>query len=362
MDRAEIASEIAAGRLAVVRRPWAGEVGVWFEDGGQLWWLEAGEHLGRLDPVTDPERLPPAITGWITELTTEDDALIARCRATLAEARQLHAALEDGAWFWIDPHRPIAPGGRLGRLRFRVEPGPEGEVSITWLTRDRGAFSEMASAVWRRDSKLLAGEADVYAPHTAPPPPAVAEALSTAVAEVLADLDAVAAGTHLYGTLGPDGGRGFLFAGGRWLHVRVGADGHLDPSALFNPWYLVHDREKVIDRILDRRRNTYASAGIHPLPPALHDDWEALEAAFALPKQAIVERYLDRIRDGGTISGGPTTDQSWTVRWQDGGFTISGYADDDGDGLRPVVDPLPEERLRRMLETYHMFGLHRMEE
>ena len=67
----------------------------------------------------------------------------------------------------------------------------------------------------------------------------------------------------------------------------------------------------------------------------------------------MVDRLVARLRSGGTISGGPTTDQLWTLSFRVRNFRIAG-TNHEGKGTDDVI---PEAEVCRMFATDRMFGL-----
>ncbi len=153
----------------------------------------------------------------------------------------------------------------------------------------------------------------------------------------------LATGDHGYAT----DGRFIFEVGGRVLSIRLDERGRIAPMTLLNPFMAVITREKLVELLAGARELT-------PVPATVRDDLPALAAALTKTRAQIIDEYIARIRGGMTISGGPTTDQSWTVSFDGSRFTIAGY---EPDTYERRVDPLDESELRRMLSTYTMFGL-----
>ncbi|MBA3463601.1 MAG: hypothetical protein H0T46_26830 [Deltaproteobacteria bacterium] len=136
--------------------------------------------------------------------------------------------------------------------------------------------------------------------------------------------------------------------GGHFLDLRLDEHGRVNAQTLFNPFASRIPRAKVIERL--------ATCTVAPVPASLADDLPALATALRKTRAEIIDAYVARIRSGMTISGGPTTDQSWTVSSNGTGFEIRSYAPAD-EGYELRIKPLAETALRTMLATYLMFGL-----
>lgn len=140
------------------------------------------------------------------------------------------------------------------------------------------------------------------------------------------------------------GGQRFLRRSGRTLNLQPWQVD--DPSSLLeNPFAACDDSPwALLDAMPLSERQC---------PPALAVALPALDAALALSKQAMVDRLVARLRSGGTISGGPTTDQRWTLSFRGRNFRIAG-TNPEGESTDDVI---PEAQVRRMFATYRMFGL-----
>jgi len=80
---------------------------------------------------------------------------------------------------------------------------------------------------------------------------------------------------------------------------------------------------------------------------------ERLAEGLTLAPEAVVDRLVDWVRAGASISGGPTSDQSWTLSSTDGAFSMSG-TNPDGEHESRVIS---EAEVRAMFRSYRMFGL-----
>lgn len=346
-DRDAIFARLAAGDLIILRRS-GSNVRLWFHDSGQVWWLEGGKYLSRLDPISTGEDLPPAVVGWLDDTPAPGDPLLARARAIVAGLREAEAALQAGGWFWKDARSGVVSWPGLGPMRF----GFDADGAISW-------FSTASAGTVRREitSSLWLGGASVRAPTAAERAAFAAEA-----DPVVEELAAVRSGSHILCIRSPGYSRAVVWAAGRWLWVSLSDDLRFDSGAVLNPFALVCDEGKALDQFVSRRPGGQRSWVVEPMPPGLGDDLAQVGALFSTTREDIVQRYLAHIQQGGTISGGPTTDQSWTVRWGGEGYTISSYRPGESGYPEPYTRPLPEAELRRMLTRFHMFGLHRLGE
>lgn len=121
---------------------------------------------------------------------------------------------------------------------------------------------------------------------------------------------------------------------------------------LFNPYRFTLSIDRLVEWMVES-----ASHEVSGLPDTLRALKSRLDEEFGRPKSDIVDRYIAHIKAGGTISGGPTTDQSWTVRYDGSRFAISGYRPTPDGGHEQTLDPISEEEVRTMISTYRMFGL-----
>ncbi len=150
-----------------------------------------------------------------------------------------------------------------------------------------------------------------------------------------------------------------LEVGGRVLSVHLDEHGHIDARTLFNPFMAVMARATLVEHLAADFAAPHPMWHLAPMPSTVREDLPALAAALTRTRAQIVDDYVARIRTGMTISGGPTTDQSWTVSSDGASFTIASYAPLE-DGYERRSDPLAESELRRMLATYRMFGLNEL--
>ena len=203
-----------------------------------------------------------------------------------------------------------------------------------------GRVSEPYDAL-RAIAQRVAGEADA----TPEPPDAAVQAALHRVGGALDDAQAcldrgeLLASEHL-------GGQRFLRRSGRTLVMRRW-EIEAVPSLVENPFPACDDSAW---RLVEALPLTPV-----PMPDALAAALPELEASLALSPAAIVDRLVVRLRNGGTISGGPTTDQRWTLSYCDGGFRIAGTNSE----WERTDDPISEADVRRMFATYRMFGLER---
>jgi hypothetical protein len=328
--RAAVFHALAAGERTIVRR--SGEhIRVWMRVGGQVWWLEAGTYLSRLQEVEKPEDLPLAIVDWTGEDRRAEE--LERARVLVEETLAVAAALSASTWIWLGPTMGIVQWSGLGVLRCGWR---EGEVS--WLSRAPAPQKEIAEKLWLDRDALVVRE----------PTEAERAALARKVAPPSEALAALRSGERV-----AIGGRSIVAAGGRWISLRLDEALRVDVGAVINPWALVLTDDKLLDRLLGRQEWV-----VQPILAGLGADLAVLADAFLLSREEIVQRYFRYLQQGGSLSGGPTTDQSWTVRWDGGGYSISSYAPGEDGRPVPVSRELSEAELREMLVRFHMFGLH----
>jgi hypothetical protein len=122
----------------------------------------------------------------------------------------------------------------------------------------------------------------------------------------------------------------------------------LDPAAfdelLFNP----HAQIFPLHRLVDEVAASWRHPTLEPTPSALLALLGRLDEELRRPHAEILDRYLDKIRHGGTFSAGPTTDQTWTVRHTGEGFVVDWYRPME-EGYERVTDPIDEATLRRRI-------------
>lgn len=176
----------------------------------------------------------------------------------------------------------------------------------------------------------------------APSPPitAVVDATATKLRGWSAALDQGALlGGERYGA------QRFFRLAGRTLALRAEAAERPSPGLLVNPHSACSD-------------DPWALLDASPLtprewPPALAAAREQLAEGLALSPEAVVDRLVGWVRAGASISGGPTSDQSWTLSWADGAFSMSG-TNPDGEYASRAIS---EAEVRTMFRSYRMFGL-----
>lgn len=178
----------------------------------------------------------------------------------------------------------------------------------------------------------------------------------TPSAAVAAVIDATAARLLSWGAslddgalLGGDryGGQRFFRLAGHTLALRPEQAERPSPGLVVNPQSARADGPWAL---LDASPLT-----ARPWPPGLVAVRERLAEGLALPPEAVVDRLVGWVRGGASISGGPTSDQSWTLSWADGAFSMSGTNPDGEYASRAV----PEAEVRAMFRNYRMFGLAR---
>jgi hypothetical protein len=113
---------------------------------------------------------------------------------------------------------------------------------------------------------------------------------------------------------------------------------------LFNP----HARALRLDKVVDILARSWNHPATQPTPPALLALLGQLDEEMRRPHAEILDRYLDKIRRGGTFSAGPTSDQMWTVRFATHGFVVDSNRETQ-EGYETVTDPIDEVTLRRRI-------------
>jgi len=343
-DCDQLFEALGRSERAVQSKGWQGSR-VWLGHGERVWLFEDKEdELIRLESLDVAARLPPAITDWLKD--PPDEAKLQQIRDTLVWSSEILEDVRRGNWLSLDEGSWMVDAGRASLCRFRCQ-----ETSTQSLYPCHNAPLAAARLVWSGHAK----------PQVMAPPAELRAILKTEVDALVETLDALEAGTHLWGVHKPDKTWGYLCLDERWLSIDLDAHDHVAEDTLFNPWAGVTDEATVIRELLDQRsRGNLAYLKLYDFPDVARGDLDKLRAALSVSKGELVERYLGRLRQGKTVSGGPTSDQSWTLRADGEGFSISAY-EDRGEGLRPVVNPISEEEVRQMLERYHLFGLHRLE-
>jgi len=330
-ERAAVLAMLSAGG-AILRRQ-GGSLRLWLGHRQRVWWLEGyRDRLNHLTPIDGPADLPAAITGWLGSQPSPRDPTLRRARALVDDAQQALDAVTSGAWLPLSEASALAHHEGIGFVRFGTGDPPG------WISLCAAPLATIAPVLWS-------------APAEAVPP-------AGTLAPVLSRLSAVLGRVERGESILVVGGQVLAHCAGRWLQVRL-EDGRFDTEKLLNPWTSVLERERVVEQVLQRRLWSSQRFGEEPLSAVLRADFAGLSARLEEPREAIIQRYLAHLRGGGHLSGGPTTDQSWTVRWTDSGLTISSY-EGEGRDMRPVTHPLSEASLRRMLEQYRMFGLYQM--
>lgn len=144
--------------------------------------------------------------------------------------------------------------------------------------------------------------------------------------------------------------------GGRYFVLR-GIDEKGVEALLFNPHASALSVSDALDQVAYN-----PTRRVVEVPEILRAALPKIEPELRRSKREMVDRYIAMLKGGGSISGGPTTDQRWTVRASGGGFEISGYKPTNDGGVEPTTDPISEERVREMVGGYRMFGLHALKD
>lgn len=184
-----------------------------------------------------------------------------------------------------------------------------------------------------------------------PEPSAEARAAVAAVLDPIAKLfdDARREGKAV--ALGYNGGMLIVPLGGRYFVLR-GIDEKGVEALLFNPHASALSVSDALDQVAYNPTRCVVD-----VPEILRAALPKIEPELKRSKREMVDRYIAMLKGGGSISGGPTTDQRWTVRASGGGFEISGYHPTNDGGAELKTDPISEERVREMVGSYSMFGL-----
>jgi PAS domain-containing protein len=257
------------------------------------------------------------------------DQLGERCRRLIEDLELLEPRFEAGdSWLPVDS---------CYLLKHRVLGGLFVNPSKRSIATRVHARTEMMQWLWNH-------------PGAFPSRPSLAEleAISPLLEKYTSFIDALKTGAVMLSL----GSRGrVIFAHQRFLRL-VDLTAESIERLLFNPYGLSLSTDRLVDWMLESE-----TLELSPLPEALQLVRSRLDEEFSRPKSEIVEKYIARIKEGGPLSGGPTTDQSWTVRYEGGRFVISGYRPTSDGGLEQTLDPISEDEVRRMVGSYRMFGL-----
>jgi len=308
--------DATAGRL----RLWAGGPLVGGGPGVyHLVWVDgpAGADVQRLD-VVPPSSLPTAYP-----LTDPGVPSVAAGLERIRSAVVALAAVEaTGAAF------PTSDGA-LARV-----PG----LGLACITADGRVLRSMAPL-----QGIASAQAKAAAASPVTPSAAVAAVIDATAARLLSWAAALDDGALLGGDR--YGGQRFFRLAGHTLALRPEQAERPSPGLVVNPHAA---RSEDPWALLDASPLT-----ARPWPPGLVAVRAQLAEGLALPPEAVVDRLVGWVRGGASISGGPTSDQSWTLSWADGAFRMSGTNPDGEHESRAV----PEPEVRTMFRSYRMFGL-----
>lgn len=145
------------------------------------------------------------------------------------------------------------------------------------------------------------------------------------------------------------GGQRFLRLSGRALVLR--------PWQVESPATLIANPESYCDEDVWKLVDALPVTPME-LPDSLRAVLPAVAAKLGRTREAAIDDLVAGLRRGGTVSGGPTTDQRWTLSFsrsagKRGGFRIAGT---NPEGER-TDDAITEAEVRTMFGTYAMFGL-----
>lgn len=325
-----------------------GELALWCPTGGppSRLYLAAQGHLWAVSldrehglqwvqqaPLEHAERQLP--TAWspgdgLLPVADVPAGLAARLQAAAVRVEELRVRYDAGEAWIPQGSAFVGTHPLLGSLRVSPDSGR--------ISSRPHPFHELFAWVWAHAEGFpgpLPGEARAGVA-------AILDPIAALLTDARRDGSAIALDPAARQLLFPYGGRIF------WLS-------DLDAAGverlLFNPHAAALPLAKVVDRLSYGGPFTLIA-----VPAALQAALPRLDEELRRTRRAIVDRYIAMLRGGGTISGGPTTDQSWTVRHTDGGFVIEGYSPTE-DGLERTCDPIAEDRVRTMIGTYAMFGL-----
>jgi hypothetical protein len=285
--------------------------------------------------IVSPEALPVAL--W-----ARARSLPARARALLDEVRAGRWLPVETGWWFHDEALGLLHVDLQGAHVHAVEQPEERLAPLLWGMQDLASIS---------------------------PPEALDPRVRAAIGRAAADLSDVLGGARALVYRPPpyvtSAGLAVVMAiGTKVLWLNLNPDGSLPERVALNPHAAVTEFRRLRSQILathfgrtefDRRFACQSvPSEMGPLVPML-------EVGLRRTRREVVEAYLTRIREGLTISGGPTTDDTWTVSFSGQSFWISGYRP-GSQGTERTLDPLSESRLREMLENYAMFGLRDLPE
>lgn len=276
-------------------------------------------------PTGFPEWVIPVITAG-----TQVVEAIGLIRAALAVRARLLA-------------KPFLPTG-VGAETFAtgdatlVAAPPLGLVSVS----GEGGVSQAYAPLMEIARALVCQPSALPGPRAPSPRESLARTLSAlAVAQEALDQGAMLSG----------GGQRFLRRAGRTLV--------LQPWQLEDPATLLQRPQGYCDPDLWKIADALPLTPL-AVPDALLRVLPAVEVKLGRSRQQVIDAMVADVRRGHSVSGGPTTDQRWTLsfsraRGARGGFRMTG-ANPDGER---TDDPITEAAVREMFATYRMFGLDR---
>lgn len=340
-DVERIYAQIAANELSVFDNGGGGGR-LWFSVRGVVWQLYRGTSLREMSSA---QRLPTAIVNWLAEMTPQHAAALQKGRTLVAGLEEAEAAIQGGQWCWHSDDQAVVKHAELGVLRMMFH-GTE----LRFLSTSHKLFtrSMLVEALNRNRLQIR------------PPSPQIQAAFDREIQVIASEYQRLCAQRHMLCIRQSAYSRIIVQLNRSWLWISVDEHLQFDPDAILNPHSLVMEEHRVLEQLLEQHTAKHRTWTLEEIPTHLRESLKRLEAHFSMTKAEIIDRYFHNLQQGGTISGGPTTDQSWTIRWDGDGYTISSYEPGEDGHLRPITEEISADKIRDMLSTYHMFGLHRL--
>ena len=322
----------------------------WIAD-GDLWRLRwHGEQMLGLDCVTGAKYdLATVLPGDARERLCAPDALPTsiweRARAIPKRSVALAAAVHAGQGWLHMPTGWWLHDARLGDVV--AVPGPPLSMSSA-----KNAADGLPELLWNEPALEVSKPPDSLRDDVNAALNAVVDEAQRIISGGLALVDRSA--TEPQATL-------IFAAAGRVVWLTLKPDAVLPERVALNPYQAVVPPAQLHEVLLQRRygRDYDRRWKLEPVPDEAKRVTSQLAEGLKRSKREIIDAYLQCMRAGMTLSGGPTSDQSWTISFDGSGFWMSGYTMGP-DGPEQTRDPITEAKIREMLSTYVMFGLNEL--
>ncbi len=145
----------------------------------------------------------------------------------------------------------------------------------------------------------------------------------------------------------------------KWIEIPVKNE-KIILEKIWNPFILLISEKEMFENLTNElyfNSNYVSPRYILKEFSASHlSDIDLVTTNLMKTKSEMVNLYIEKIKNGMNISGGPTTDQRWMIYYEKGKF-MNEYFEYKGDELIKINKPIEELEVRKIISTYKMFGL-----